>query len=58
MKTSKRSLAITAFIATLVLSSCEVVGGIFKAGMGFGIFLVMAVLALIVFLIVRFSRSK
>lgn len=58
MKTSKRSLAITALIASLLLSSCEVIGGIFKAGMGFGIFLVMAVLALIVFLIVRFSRSK
>lgn len=58
MKTSKCSLAIIAFIATQVLSSCEVIVGIFKAGMGFGIFLVMAVLALIVFLVVRFSRSK
>jgi hypothetical protein len=58
MKTSKRTLVMAAFIVALLLSSCEVVGGIFKAGMGFGIFLVMAVLVLIVYLIVRFSRPK
>lgn len=58
MKTSRGTLVITTFIVAFLLSSCEVVGGIFKAGMGFGIFLVMAVLVLIVYLIVRFSRPK
>jgi len=42
------------FIALTLLSSCEVVGGIFKTGMGFGVIIVIAVIALIVFL---FSRS-
>jgi hypothetical protein len=38
-----------------ILSSCQVVGGIFKAGMGFGIFLVIAVIVLIIWL---FTRSR
>jgi hypothetical protein len=37
----------------MILSSCQIVGGIFKAGMGFGIFLVIAVLVFIVWLITR-----
>ena len=34
----------------LSLSSCAVIGGIFKAGMGVGIFIVIAVIALIIFI--------
>lgn len=30
-------------ICMILLSSCEVIGGIFKAGMGFGIFIVVAI---------------
>lgn len=37
----------------LSLSSCEVVGGIFKAGMGVGIFIVVAVIALVIFIIAK-----
>lgn len=40
-----------------LFSSCEAIAGIFKAGMGFGIFLVIAVIALIVFLIVRMGKK-
>lgn len=40
------------------LSSCEVIGGIFKAGVGVGIFIVVFVVALIVFLISRAGGSK
>lgn len=43
-------------ILILSLSSCELVGGIFKAGMGFGIFLVVAIIAVVVFIISRASR--
>ncbi len=35
------------------LSSCQLVGDIFKAGMGVGIFLVLAVVGLIVFMIAK-----
>lgn len=43
-------------LLALTFSSCEVIGGIFKAGMGVGIFLVLAVIALIVFLAARVSK--
>jgi hypothetical protein len=45
-------------LLTLCVSSCSVVEGIFKAGMGVGIFAVVAVVALILFIVVRLSRSK
>lgn len=40
------------------LTSCEVIGGIFKAGMGVGIFIVIAVIALIIWIISKFGGSK
>jgi hypothetical protein len=43
--------------ATTVLSSCAVVGGIFKAGVWTGILIVAAIVGLIIFLITR-SRDK
>ncbi len=44
-----------AFLVSLIISlqSCEVVGGIFKAGYITGIVVVLVVLALIIFLISR-----
>ncbi len=36
-----------------MLSSCEIVGGIFKAGMIWGIFLVVVIVAAIIYLITR-----
>ncbi|MEP7170361.1 MAG: hypothetical protein ABI855_13400 [Bacteroidota bacterium] len=38
--------------------SCAVVGGIFKAGMGVGIFLVVLVIALIIFLVSKMGKNK
>lgn len=43
---------------TTMLSSCELVEGIFKAGMGFGIFIVIAIIGLILFLIFRIGRGR
>jgi hypothetical protein len=40
-----------------VLSSCDLIGGIFKAGMVWGIFLVVAIVAAIIWLITR-GRGK
>ena len=49
----------TFFIALLTtFSGCAVVGDIFKAGMGVGIFIVIAVVALIVFLISKAGKNK
>lgn len=36
-------------IVLFSFTSCEVVGGIFKAGMGFGIFIVIAIVAVVIF---------
>ncbi|MGZ5255966.1 MAG: hypothetical protein ACXWCT_16275 [Flavitalea sp.] len=38
------------------LSSCEVVGGIFKAGMWTGFIIIVVVVALIIWLISRFRK--
>lgn len=39
------------------LSSCELVGGIFKAGMWTGILVVAAIIGLIIFLIGRMGKK-
>ena len=40
------------------LSSCELIGDIFKAGVWVGVLIVVAVLALIIFLISKVSGKK
>ena len=55
----KQSLIFALLLVLLTtFQSCAVVGGIFKAGMGVGIFAVVLVIAVIIFLIVRFGRNK
>jgi dipeptide/tripeptide permease len=53
-----RYISIFLIAMTSMLSSCQLVEGIFKAGMGFGIFIVVAIIGLILFLIFRMGRSK
>jgi hypothetical protein len=50
-----RSLAQIALLALLGMSAagCEVVGGIFKAGVGVGAFAVILVVALVVFAVAK-----
>jgi hypothetical protein len=45
-------------LAMLSLSSCQVVGTIFKAGMWWGIIMVVIVIAVIIWLISKFSGKK
>lgn len=53
----KRSIKLGAFAMLLsLLTSCELVGDIFKAGMSVGIFIVIAVIVLIIWLISRFRK--
>ncbi len=55
----KQTLIIALFIALLTtVSGCEVVGGIFKAGMGMGIFIVVLVITIIIFLVTRIGKNK
>lgn len=39
------------------LSSCNLIEGIFKAGMGFGIFLVVALIGLLVYIVTRIFQK-
>ena len=53
MKNSNIVKVFLLLIISTMLSSCEAIAAIFKAGMGFGIFLVIAVVALIIFIIMK-----
>ena len=57
----KKSIFINAssmFLISFLFSSCEAIGGIFKAGMGFGAFAVIAVVMLLIFGVSRLFGSK
>jgi len=52
-----RFIAVIALsVLSLMVSSCSAIAEIFKAGIGFGIFLVLAVLVVIVFIIMRLRK--
>lgn len=57
-KTSKFIQAFILLFISMMVSSCEIIGGIFKAGMGFGIFIVIAIILVVVFLIIRIGKRK
>jgi hypothetical protein len=54
-----KKLTIPAMLSMLLfLSSCEVIGGIFKAGFYVGIIGVLVVVALIIYLIIKFRGGS
>lgn len=57
MKKINSLKVIALLFISFLFTSCEVVEGIFKAGMGLGIFIVIAVVLIIVFVISRFSKK-
>ena len=55
----KQTLLIALFMALLTtFQSCSVIGGIFKTGMGVGIFVVVFVIAIIIFFVTRIGKNK
>lgn len=50
--------ACTVLIMSLILSSCSAIGEIFKAGMSFGIFIVLAIIVVVAILFLRFGKRK
>jgi hypothetical protein len=45
------------FLLMLIsFTNCEVIGGIFKIGMGVGIFIMIAILALVVFILAKLMK--
>ncbi|MGN0001898.1 MAG: hypothetical protein ACI35V_00560 [Sphingobacterium composti] len=55
-----KRISLVALMATFIslLSSCEVIGGIFKAGVWSGIIIVVIVVALIIWLISKFMGGN
>lgn len=45
-------------IATFSLTSCEAVGNIFEAGFNVGVFVVIAAIVLVIFLVVKMFSGK
>lgn len=45
------------FTTLTLLSSCAVIGGIFKTGMGVGAAVVIAVISLLIFLVIKSSKK-
>lgn len=57
-KTSRFILVFTLLIMSLTVSSCNAIGEIFKAGMSFGIFIVVAIIVVVIILFLRFGKKK
>ncbi len=55
---NKFSLVALCLVLLLSLQSCEVIGGIFKAGAATGVIVVVLVIALIIFIITRFRGNN
>lgn len=46
------------FVILFSFTSCEVIGDIFKAGMGFGIFIVIFIIAILIFILAKVFGKK
>lgn len=53
----QRSAPVIALLLVSMLSSCDMIVGIFKGGMYFGIILVVVVIALVIWLLSRIGRG-
>jgi len=58
MKTFSNASCFLAIFLSVTLSSCSVIGGIFKTGMGVGIFTVVVVLVIIGIVVARSRGGK
>ena len=54
----KNLLYITFLFLGILLSSCSVIAGIFKAGVWVGVFFILAIIALVIFFISKASGDK
>ncbi|MDD2987001.1 hypothetical protein [Flavobacterium sp.] len=56
MKNKIKNILLLLF-ASISLTSCAVIEGIFKAGFGIGIFVTIAIIVLIIYIISKFSKK-
>jgi len=52
-----KALIAYALLLTLFTSSCSAIAGIFKAGMGFGIFIVVIFIVIIAAIVMRINKK-
>ena len=57
-KNMKFIVIFTLIITSLTVSSCSAIGEIFKAGMSFGIFIVVAIIVVVIILVLRFGKRN
>ena len=57
MKNSYFFNGLILILLILVVSSCSAIAGIFKVGMGFDIFIVMAILVLIIGIVMKLKKK-
>jgi hypothetical protein len=55
---NKLTRIVMLLLVLVSFTSCEAIGSIFKAGIGVGVFLVIAVVAIIIYIISRFSKRR
>jgi hypothetical protein len=53
-----RFIILFTLILSLLVNSCAIASGIFKAGMDFGIFIVIAILIIIVYVVIRLRKNR
>ena len=58
MKRINLSAIFLLLVSVFTLSSCQAIADIFKAGMGFGIFIAVLVVAVIIFIILKLAKGK
>lgn len=56
MSSGMLSRLLIVLVAGIALSGCELAEGIFKAGMAVGVFVVIAIVALVIFLMSKIRR--
>lgn len=57
MKNSKLNLLLSVILFAVLFSSCSAIAGIFKAGMGFGIALVVIVIVVILAIVAKVGKK-
>jgi len=55
---NKLTKTVILLIVLISFTSCSVIEGIFKAGMGVGIFIAVAIIAIVIFIISKFTGKK
>jgi hypothetical protein len=58
MKKSNTLAVIATIMLSTLLTSCEAIAGIFKAGMSFGIFIVIAIIAVILVVVMKSGKNN